>query len=239
MSKTTRYSVVHQGKAWFVHLFTTTGAVLNLFAVQAVTQGAVRRAFILIGMAVLIDALDGTLARRFQVSQVIPGIDGSLLDNMIDFLSYTFVPAYFIIAGGWMAAPYSTAAAVAVLLSSAYQFCQSDAKTEDHYFTGFPCYWNIIVLYLYLLSPASWVSLTVLLVLTVMVFVPIKYIYPSRTKPLMKTTLTILTVWAASLIWVFVSRFDAPPLGFYLISLGTFVYYVAASLALTAKKGNK
>jgi phosphatidylcholine synthase len=125
----------------------------------------------------------------------LPNFDGALLDNMIDFLNYVFVPAYFLYQSDILPHGYGLISAILILLASSYQFCQDDAKTEDHFFKGFPSYWNIMVYYMFLLSLNGWVNLSIVLLLTALVFVPIKYVYPSRTAMWRRLTVTLASLW--------------------------------------------
>ena len=167
-----------QALAWTVHAFTATGAIWGLLALLAISNDRWIEAFAWMGVAVFVDAFDGIAARRLRVKEALPEFDGALLDNILDYLNYVFVPAYFLAVAGFLPQSLRVAGAVLILLASAYQFCQSDAKTEDHYFKGFPSYWNIMVFYMFILNLPPWLNMTLVVVLSVLVFVPIKYIYP-------------------------------------------------------------
>lgn len=181
--------------AWSAHLFTATGAIWGLLALLAITNEEWIWSFAWMGVAILVDSFDGILARRLRVKEVLPGFDGALLDNMVDYLNYVFVPAFFLARADMLPPQISLVGAALILLASSYQFCQSDAKTEDHYFKGFPSYWNIMVFYMFILSLGGWINLAIIVLLSALVFVPIKYIYPSRTKVHQGLTLTLSAVW--------------------------------------------
>jgi phosphatidylcholine synthase len=188
-------SRIRKAAAWATHLFTASGAIWGLLAMLAITNGQWILAFAWMGVSVFVDSFDGLLARRVRVKSVLPNFDGALLDNMIDFLNYVFVPAYFLYQSDILPHGYGLVAAILILLASSYQFCQDDAKTEDHFFKGFPSYWNIMVYYMFLLSLNGWVNLSIVLLLTALVFVPIKYVYPSRTAMWQKLTVTLASLW--------------------------------------------
>jgi phosphatidylcholine synthase len=215
--------------AWAVHAFTASGAVVALLALEATARGAWREALLWMALGILIDALDGPLARLLEVKRLAPRVDGALLDNLVDYLSFVAVPAFFLLRSGLVAGGLLGPAAICV--ASAYQFAQADAKTPDHFFKGFPSYWNVLALYLYVFdTPPAW-NLALVLLLAVLAFVPIRYIYPSRTVELRRTTLVLGTLWAASLAATLLLLPDAPrwlPLA----SLGYVAYYVVASLWL-------
>lgn len=166
--------------AWAVHLFTASGAVVGLFALLAVANDRPERAALLMLVALAIDAVDGTLARAARVEERLPAIDGRRLDDVVDYLNYVIVPAFFIGRLELVPAPLWLAAPV---LASAYGFAQVDAKTEDDFFLGFPSYWNLVAIYLWLFELPRALAGTGLLALSLAVFVPFKYLYPSKLEP--------------------------------------------------------
>jgi phosphatidylcholine synthase len=194
-----------QALAWAVHLFTASGAVLAVFALWEIARGGFARAAIYMLIALSIDAVDGTLARRARVAERVPGIDGRRLDDVVDFLNYAIVPIFFLLQLGSLVHP---ALAALPALASAYGFAQVDAKTDDDFFLGWPSYWNVLALYAWLLelSPAAtsgWVML-----LSAFVFVPLKYIYPSKLRRFRIATAIGGFVW----VWVmaFIVWFPEP-----------------------------
>jgi phosphatidylcholine synthase len=221
-------------KAWAVHALTASGAVMGLLALVAISEEAWRHAFVWMGVAVFIDAIDGTLARRCHVRILTPSFDGSLLDNIIDYFNYVAVPAFFLYASGVTPGRYGLIVCAAILVASAYQFCQHDSKTADHYFKGFPCYWNILVFYLFFLGMPPWVNFAIILILAAAVFVPIKYIYPSRTRLLRRTTLVLSGVWGV-LVVIALAQYPATNLLWVYASLGYVAYYFAVSLIATMR----
>jgi phosphatidylcholine synthase len=222
------YSARQKLLAWGVHLFTASGAVWGLLAVVAIIQYQWLLAFIWMGVAVMVDGLDGTLARIFKVKGALPGFDGALLDNIIDYLNYVIVPALFLYVAGLVPDQWALPSAGLMALASAYQFCQSDAKTEDHYYKGFPSYWNVAVFYLYLLGLSPWINLGIITALSFLVFVPIKYIYPSRMVSYRRLTIALTLMWGALMVAILAKFSNSQP---WLVwfSLLYVVYYVAIS----------
>jgi phosphatidylcholine synthase len=215
--------------AWSAHLFTATGAIWGLLALLAITNEEWVWSFGWMGVAILVDSLDGILARRLRVKEILPGFDGALLDNMVDYLNYVFVPAFFLSQSDMLPPQIGLAGAVLILLASSYQFCQSDAKTADHYFKGFPSYWNIMVYYMFILSLGGWVNLAIVVLLSALVFVPIKYIYPSRTQIHRGLTLTLSALWGVvNVIILLTYPTHAPWLVW--VSLIFALYYTGMSL---------
>lgn len=167
--------------AWAVHIFTASAALIGILTIHMIYKGNYVAAIWLMGLAVFIDAADGSLARWVKVKQVLPHIDGTLLDNIVDFLNYVITPCVFLFEKQDMLPSSVELIIIAfITLTSAYQFCQADAKTPDHFFKGFPCYWNIVVFYMFILNSSAQTNAIVLLVLSALIFVPVKYVYPSR-----------------------------------------------------------
>lgn len=188
--------------AWGVHLLTASGALIGALALLAIGEGDLHRAAVLMLVAFGIDAVDGTLARAARVEDVLPGVDGRRLDDMVDFLNYVIVPAVFMVWAGSLVHWSFTAAPI---LASAYGFSQKAAKTEDDFFLGFPSYWNITALYLWLLDIAPPVGTAIVLGFAALVFIPFKYVYASKMTVLRRTTTAAAAAWvgvlAAGVLW--------------------------------------
>ncbi len=218
--------------AWGVHAFTASGAVAGFLAWVAVTEHDYRASFLWMGVAVLIDSVDGVLARWCRVKERIPEFDGALLDNVVDYFTYSAIPAALVYESGLVPDGACLLAAAAILMASAYQFCNAAAKTSDHFFTGFPSYWNVAALYLFLLSPSHpWINLGILLFLTAATFVPIRYVYPSRTTYARRWTVGLGSLWAALLLYALL-RYPEGHHAPAAISLVYIAYYTALSFRL-------
>lgn len=187
--------------AWGVHLFTATGAVWGLLAILAIFEHDWRLMIVYMIVAMLVDGFDGMLARWADVKKYANGIDGALLDDILDYVNYVLVPAIFLIEADALPGSVRLLAACSILLTSAYQFTQTDAKTDDHHFKGFPSYWNVAVLYMLLMNLPPWINFGFLMLFNVMVFIPIKYIYPSRNSYLRTLTLALTYLYGAIGIW--------------------------------------
>ena len=218
-------------RVWLVHLYTASGALCAFLALNRIFYDRYRDAFFWLAFALVVDTTDGFLARRADVATRTPRFNGGKLDDIVDYLTYVFVPAFFVWHALLVPDRWSTVVVAAMLFSSAYGFCQSVAKTPDHFFTGFPSYWNIVVFYLYVVRWTPATNVMILLFLALMVFVPIRYVYPSRTPPWRSLTMALGVVWAVlmfALLWQMpeVSRF------LFWASLVFPVYYVLLSLRL-------
>lgn len=228
-----------QGLAWSVHLYTGLGLVCAAGIAVCVVNQQYAWAFVLMFVATIIDATDGTLARAVKVKEVLPGFDGRRLDDLIDFLTYTFLPLFLLWHAGllpegqeaWLLAP---------LLASAYGFCQVSVKTDDGYFLGFPSYWNLIAFYVYVGRLPGWATVTLLVTFAVLTFVPLRYLYPSQRGRLNMLTNALGAIWAvflAVIMWRLL-RTDPPseaerPL--ILASLFFPIYYLTASWFISVR----
>jgi phosphatidylcholine synthase len=217
--------------AWFVHLYTALGAVAAFFGATAVFASRYRDAFLLMSVATLVDATDGVLARRFQVKTLVPNVDGARLDDIVDYLTFVFLPMLLLFHAGEASAIVCSV----VLLSSLYGFASTDAKTADHFFTGFPSYWNIAALYLHVAALGPRVNDGILLTLSALVFWRIGYVYPSRTPILRGLTLVLAGVWGAMVVAIILAMPDVPRL-LLVGSLFFRVYYVALSFFLQTRR---
>ena len=184
--------------AWAVHGFTASGAVLGFLAIISIFNNDLVGAFLWLGLALLIDGLDGSLARKIGVTDKTPNIDGSALDLVIDYLNYVIIPALMIywfqfVPPGWEI--YIPSGIVAVSL---YTFANINMKTSDYYFSGWPAIWNILVLYFYILGTNLWINLIVIIILYILTFVPIKFVHPLRVKNLRNYTIFATVLWGAS-----------------------------------------
>jgi len=221
--------------AWLVHLYTASGAAIAFAGVAAALALNIRLAFAAMFVATLVDATDGMLARRARVKDVLPHIDGARIDDLVDYLTFVVLPMIVVLQFHMLTPPVAVVIGGLVLVCSLYGFVAPDAKTTDHYFTGFPSYWNIVVLYLYVMGAGPAVTAAVLIVLCALIFVRIGYVYPSRTPVLMRTTLALSGLWAvavAALIWFLPER--APTLA--ILSLFFPVYYLVLSLVLQIRR---
>jgi phosphatidylcholine synthase len=227
--------VARRVAAWAVHAYTATGAVAAFFGTVAVFQGRYRDAFLWMVAATVIDATDGLLARAADVKRLTPGFDGARLDDIVDYLTFTFLPVLLVyqaaLVDGWV----GLATVALVLLSSAYGFASLDAKTDDHFFTGFPSYWNITALYLYAARLPQAVNAAILVFLSVMVFVRLGYVYPTRTPVLRGPTIALGAVWSVMVMAIIL---QLPDVSGRLVVFSLFfpVYYTVLSFVLHARR---
>ncbi len=222
-------------KAALVHLYTASGAVLALLIVVSAFQGEAIKALWLMLLALLIDSTDGLLARRLRVSEALPSFDGALLDNIVDYMTYVLAPMLLLWSGGYL--PDGNAGVVVAalpLLASSYQFCRVDAKTEDHFFLGFPSYFNVLAFYAIVFGMNQGSLALLLVTCSLLVFVPIRYVYPTRTAAFRRLSLLLTALWLISyaVILLQMPEPDGLIMGFSLLYL---FYYFGLSLYLSGR----
>jgi phosphatidylcholine synthase len=179
-----------------VHVLTASGAVLALLALRAVHQADWQMMFVWLGAALVVDAVDGPLARRVEVKTLLPRFSGERLDLIVDYLTYVAVPAYALTEAPLLPEAWRLPAAAAILLSSLFHVADLNSKTEEGYFVGFPAIWNVVLLYLFALGLTTYVALAVVLIFVLFTFVPILAVHPFRVARLRALT------WLVTLVWV-------------------------------------
>jgi phosphatidylcholine synthase len=221
--------------AWAAHLYTASGAVLAFLAATRVIDGDYRAAFFWLAMQVAVDATDGVLARALRVAERVPWFNGAKLDDIVDYLAYVFVPALIVWRVPLVTETWIVPVAGAMLLSSAYGFNRADAKTDDHFFSGFPSYWNILVLYLLLAGWSRWANAAWLLGCAALVFAPIRFVYPSRTPAWRAVTNTLAALWGAAML-AMLWQYPAVSRTLFWLSLLFPAYYTVLSLHLQSRR---
>ena len=223
--------------AWSVHLYTALGLVaaacMAVLIVKGGSDNSFRAALGLMVVATLIDSTDGWLARRARVKEFAPSFDGRRLDDLIDFQTYTSLPLLLIWRAGllwdgrawWLLVP---------LLASAYGFSQVNAKTDDGFFLGFPSYWNVVAFYLYLLRPPAGLTLALIISLSLLTFIPWRYLYPSQRAPYSRLTNLLAALWFILLLLILARPADESRF-LVMLSLAFPVYYMLMSWTLTLR----
>ncbi len=181
--------------SYLVHLFTTSGVLLSFFALVASIEQNLELVFFYLALALFIDGIDGSLARMVDVKKHTPHINGENLDNIIDYLNYVFVPVFVIYWLDFVPADLEIISASIILAVSCYTFANSNIKTSDFYFSGFPALWNIVILYFYILDTDPFINFLTICFLAIFTFIPIKYLHPFRVKKFRQLSLSILAVW--------------------------------------------
>ncbi len=192
-------------KALSVHLLTATGAVLSMFAMLAAVEEKWSLMFLWLVVALVVDGIDGPLARRFDVRANWPTYDGVLMDLIVDYLTYVFIPAYALFKSGLLTGWTGWLAIIAIVYGSVIYFADTRMKTRDYSFAGFPACWNMVVLVLFALKPAEWLALVIVILLTWAMFTNLKFIHPVRTDRWRPLSLGMALAWvlfAGRAAWV-------------------------------------
>jgi phosphatidylcholine synthase len=243
---------IKKGIAWSVHAFTASGIVAGFLALVSVLKNDPVQAFMWLGVALFVDGIDGSLARKARVTEYTPNFDGATLDNVIDYFTYVAVPALMIYWFKMVPVPYlfsgdtwSLICAAIVMAVSLYTFANVGMKSFDYYFVGFPAIWNIVVLYFYLFNTGWLINLIAVLALAVMTFIPIKFVHPLRVTLWRNVTIPMTVLWAAMTLALIVGNRDGRPQGdlIYNLELALFgiasIYFAWISLWRTFVLGDK
>jgi phosphatidylcholine synthase len=196
-------------RGFAVHVFTAAGAGLALLGLLAAVQGAWDTMFACLGAALIVDGVDGTMARALKVAELLPRWSGEVLDLVVDFVTYVFVPAYAIAAGGLLPPGLGAPAGIVIVTTGAIYFADRRMKTADNYFRGFPTLWNVAAFYLFVLRPAPWLAAALVALLAALTFVPFKFLHPFRVARLRTVSLAAVVLW--SLLGAYTLMHDLAP----------------------------
>lgn len=199
-----------KGIAWAVHAFTTCGIVLGFLALVAVLKNDPVAAFMWLGLALFVDGIDGSLARKARVLEYTPNVDGRTLDNVIDLFTYVAVPALMVYWFDFVPETWglNIIAAATIMAVSCYTFANVGMKSDDYYFVGFPAVWNVVVLYFFILDTGPIVNLVTVAVLSVLTFIPVKFVHPLRVTDWREITIPMTVLWAAMSLSLVLSAKD-------------------------------
>ena len=226
--------------AWAVHGFTGSGAVLGLLAIISIINDDAAGAFLWLGLALLIDGIDGTLARKIDVNKQTPNIDGTILDSVVDYLNYVIVPSlmiyWFQMVPNW----FELVTSSAIILTSLYTFTNLRMKTEDYYFRGFPAVWNIVVLYFFILGTNEYINITVIVVCIILTFTPIKFVHPLRVENLRNITIFFTIIWSATTLKLVITPtskiFMIDSAIIFILWISTSIYFAVICFGRSIKK---
>ncbi len=201
---------VREAAAFFVHIFTACGAACALLGLIAAVGSAWTQMFVWLGVALIIDGIDGTFARRLHAAEVLPRWSGEVLDFVVDFATYVFVPAYAMVASGLLPPSMALVLGLIVTVTGALYFADRRMKTSDSYFRGFPALWNVVAFYLFVLKPAPWLSAVVIVVLAATTFAPIYFVHPVRVPRWRALNIAALVLWALLAVVALVQNLEPP-----------------------------
>jgi phosphatidylcholine synthase len=187
---------VQRARAFGVHIFTASGAALGLLALIAAVRGDFPWMFWWLGIALAVDGIDGSFARRYRVAELLPRWSGDGLDFVVDFVTYVFVPAYAIATGGLLPHVVAIPFGALIVTTGALYFADRDMKLEGNYFRGFPVLWNAAAFYLFLLRPSPWIAAVAVTCLLVLTFLPFRFIHPVRVTQGRRVNIALLVLWS-------------------------------------------
>ncbi|MBY0531109.1 MAG: CDP-alcohol phosphatidyltransferase family protein [Xanthobacteraceae bacterium] len=232
MTQAAEHSAAKRAGAFAIHILTASGVAFGLLALLAAHERRFTAMFLWLGIALFIDGIDGPLARRFNVKEVLPHWSGETLDLVVDYLNYVMVPAYALVLSGLIPVPLSYVAGAAIVVTGALYFADTRMKTGDAYFRGFPAVWNVVAFYLLIGKPPPEIALGVITVLCVLTFVPVSFLHPFRVKRLRFITLALLAAWTA-LAAVALAYDLSPPQAVWLALMVIAVYFLGAGILRT------
>lgn len=198
-------------RAFTVHVFTASGAALGLLALILATGGQWTAMFFCLGLALVVDGIDGPLARAFKVAEVLPRWSGEALDFVVDFVTYVFIPAYAIAASGLLPAVLAIPLGMVVVITGALYFADRNMKTDDNYFRGFPAVWNLAAFYLYVLAPPPWIAAAAVIALAGLTFAPVRFVHPLRVRHQRILNIALLAAWAVLALVTLMANLEPGP----------------------------
>lgn len=224
-------------RAYSVHLFTATGAVFSMLAMLAAVDAEWSLMFLWLVVAFIVDGIDGPLARRYHVKSKAPIIDGVLLDLIIDYLTYVFIPAFALFNSGLLPGWTGWIAIIVITFASVLYFADTRMKTADYSFSGFPACWNMVAVVVFATQPDFWVILGLVVVLSVAMFRQVKFVHPVRTARWRGVTLPVAVVWTLFAGWSAWADFQQPQLVTWgLIATSVYLLVIGAIQQLTERK---
>lgn len=213
-----------------VHVFTALGAVCALLAALAIAERDWEALFLWLGVAFLIDGIDGTFARMVRVKVHLPRFSGDRIDLVVDYVTYVFVPVLALISAGYLEGPVGLGVGGLILVSSLYHFSDLESKAEDQSFVGFPAIWNIVAFYIFVYGLSPGVSAALIAVCIALTFVPMKWVHPLRVEAMRPLTIALTLAWSAAAVGVVVKGFSNPDTLYQIVLLAVAAYGIGLAL---------
>lgn len=225
-------------RAFSVHLLTASGSFLAFLGVVAAGENRFVDMFWWLGLALFVDGIDGPIARKMRVKEVLPNWSGEMLDNIIDYVTYVLLPAFALYQSGMIGQPWSFVAAAGIVVSSAIYYADIGMKTEEYFFSGFPVVWNMVVFTLFVIDASAATAMTVVSISVVLTFLPINFLHPVRVKRFRPVNLGICLVWCALGGYSLLLHFDSPAWVIWgVVASGIYLYCIGGILQLFPNLG--
>lgn len=225
-------------RAFSVHILTASGSFLAFLGVVAAAEQRFVDMFWWLGLALAVDGIDGPIARKVRVKEVLPNWSGDTLDNVIDYVTYVLLPAFALYESHMIGVPWSFVAAGLIVVSSAIYYADMGMKTEENFFSGFPVVWNMVVFTLFVIKAGEETAFAVVAVSVVLTFLPINFLHPVRVKRLRPLNLAVFAIWSALSVYALLLHFESPPwLVWGVVASGLYLYCIGAVLQLFPSLG--
>lgn len=229
-----------QTRAFSVHLLTASGSFLAFLSLVAAAEQQWTAMFLWLGLALFVDGIDGPIARRLRVKEILPNWSGEMLDNIIDYVTYVLIPAFALYQSGFMGAGLSFLSAAIIVVSSAIYYADMGMKTKENFFKGFPVVWNMVVFTLFVTQPSEWMSFAVVLACAVFTFAPVNFLHPVRVKRLRGINMTIFFAWCGFGVIALLQGLNSGPLVQIGIALsGIYLFFIGAVMQWRPDLGRK
>ncbi|MBL8583325.1 MAG: phosphatidylcholine/phosphatidylserine synthase [Rhizobiaceae bacterium] len=229
-----------QARAFSVHLLTASGSFLAFLSLVAASEQRWTAMFWWLGLALFVDGIDGPIARKLQVKEILPTWSGELLDNIIDYVTYVLLPAFALYQRGFMGEGLSFLSAAIIVVTSAIYYADTGMKTKENFFKGFPVVWNMVVFALFVIEPGEWVSFAVVVIAAIFTFLPINFLHPVRVERLRTLNLTMTMVWCALGAVALMQGMEAHPIVRWGIGLsGLYLFFIGWIMQIFPNLGAK
>ncbi|MDO9418588.1 phosphatidylcholine synthase [Pararhizobium sp.] len=227
-------------RAFSVHMLTASGSFLAFLGVVAAAEHRFVDMFWWLGLALLVDGIDGPIARKVRVKEVLPNWSGDTLDNVIDYVTYVLLPAFALYQSGMIGEPWSFVAAGLIVVSSAIYYADMGMKTDEYFFSGFPVVWNMVVFTLFVIQASQWTAFIIVFVSVVLTFLPINFLHPVRVRRLRPLNLAVFAVWSALSGYALLLHFDTPDwVVCGVVGTGIYLYVIGGILQLVPSLGRE
>ena len=227
-------------RAFSVHILTASGSFMAFLALVAAAEGRFVDLWWWLGVAMLIDGIDGPIARKLNVKEVLPNWSGVMLDNVIDYVTYVLIPAFALYESGMIGEPLSFVAAGLIVVSSAIYYADTGMKTDENFFSGFPVVWNMLVFTLFVINASETVTFLIVLAAVVMTFLPVHFLHPVRVVRLRPLNLGMFTVWSILSVYALLLHFDSPDWLMWAVMLtGGYLFAIGGIMQLFPKLGHR